>query len=89
MLLFPPFNYLIAKVECSIVIEGLDTRPIACRDSAGPATYLSDSMAAWQLVVVRLVSLKSRVIPTNLNLRSGRMEMLKIRISLFFQPKSL
>ena len=42
--------------SCSIVIVGLGTRPIACRDSAGPATCLSDLMPAWQLVVVRLVS---------------------------------
>ena len=42
--------------QCSIVIVRLGTRPIACRDSAGPVTCFRDSMPAWQLVVVRLVS---------------------------------
>ena len=42
--------------SCSIVIVGLGTRPIASRDSAGPATCLSDLIPTWQLVVVRLVS---------------------------------
>ena len=52
----PIYPYKGVPPPGSIVIIGLGTRTIACRDSAGPATCFSDSMPAWQLVVVRLVS---------------------------------